>query len=68
MPLALLLVAVPLVAVMVLTGRGQLQRGGGAGIVLSAGLFFPATWTVWYVADRRAQRSGAASDTRTGWT
>jgi hypothetical protein len=64
--LVLTLVGLAVVALMVLTGRGQRQRGGAAGTVLLAGAFFPVTWVVWYVADRRrAQRRGAASERRT---
>jgi hypothetical protein len=69
-PVVLVLSAVGLAvaALMVLTGQGQLRRGGAAGTVLLAGFFFPVTWVAWYVGDRRrAQRSGAASDSRTSW-
>jgi hypothetical protein len=46
--------ALALVLLMVLTGTGQLRRGGGHATVLLAAVFFPITWTVWYVVDRRS--------------
>jgi hypothetical protein len=63
------LLALPVVALMALTGRGQLGRGGRVATALLAGVFFPVTWVAWYVVDRRrAQRTGAASDSRTAWS
>ena len=52
--LAACLAAVPFIALMMLTGRGQLQRGGGTAVVVLAGVFFPVTWVGWYLADRRS--------------
>jgi len=67
--LVLSLLALPVVALMVLTGRGQLRRGGWIATGLVAGVFFPVTWVTWYVVDlRSAQRKGAASDSRTAWS
>jgi hypothetical protein len=48
------LAAVPFIALMLLTGRGQRRRGGGAAVVVPAGVFFPVTWVVWYLVDRRS--------------
>lgn len=65
MLLVLYLFAASVVALMVLTGTGQDRRGGRAGFVVLAGLFFPITWVVWYVKDRRdGFRTGVAGETR----
>jgi hypothetical protein len=43
--------AVALVVLMVLTGIGQLRRGGGSVTVGLAAVVFPITWMVWYLVD-----------------
>lgn len=52
--LAMLLVAVPALALAVLTGLGEHRRGASLPVVLGAGLLFPLAWVSWYVRDRRA--------------
>jgi hypothetical protein len=46
-----LIIAIPVVAFMVLTGMGESQRGARPLTVVVAALFFPITWMVWYVRD-----------------
>jgi hypothetical protein len=49
-------------ALLVLTGLGDRRRGHGLRHAVFAGLFFPVTWTAWYLVDmRRFQRSGVGS-------
>ena len=48
------LLASALVLLMVLTGTGQLRRGGSRVTTLLAAAFFPVTWVAWYVVDRRS--------------
>ena len=47
----------------VLTGLGAHRRGLAIPLVVLAGVFFPVTWTVWYLRDehpyRRAHRRAA---------
>jgi hypothetical protein len=52
---ALVLCAV-LLACMALTAVGQRRRGHGVAITVTAGIFFPVTWAVWYLRDERASR------------
>lgn len=47
-------VGVPVLVLATLTALGELRRGLGVGAAAGAGLFFPVTWAVWYVRDRRA--------------
>jgi hypothetical protein len=54
-----LIVACAVVALMGLTGVGAVRRGSLLRSAVLAGLFFPVTWTVWYVRD---ERPFAASD------
>jgi hypothetical protein len=50
--------AVALVLVLpVLTAVGARRRGYGVAAALITGLFFPVTWTVWYLRDERPYRS-----------
>lgn len=46
-----------LLALMSVTATGERKRGRGVGLALVAGLFFPITWTVWYLLDERPYRS-----------
>jgi hypothetical protein len=46
--LALVAVALPLP---VLTALGARKRGRTMGLAVLAGVFFPITWTVWYLGD-----------------
>jgi hypothetical protein len=46
--LALVAVALPLP---VLTAVGAHERGLSIGLAALAGVFFPVTWTVWYLRD-----------------
>ncbi|MFA6576515.1 MAG: hypothetical protein WCS84_13925 [Nocardioides sp.] len=48
-----LALAAPVVALMVLTALGEGRRGARALTAVVAGVFFPVTWTVWYVRDER---------------
>jgi hypothetical protein len=57
------LMAVALVLLMVLTGTGQLRRGGGSTTVALAAVFFPIAWMVWYVVDRRSAGQHAVHHT-----
>jgi len=50
------LAALPVVALAVLTMRGERQRGRSWVVVALAGVFFPLAWTVWYVCDDLAGR------------
>ncbi len=36
-----------------MTAQGAQRRGNGTWLVLLSGLFFPATWVVWYLRDER---------------
>lgn len=40
----------------VLTALGAHQRGRAASLAVLAGLFFPVTWTVWYLRDEHPYR------------
>jgi hypothetical protein len=40
-------------ALMLLTAAGARRRGLAVVPALLAGLFFPITWTVWYLRDER---------------
>lgn len=51
-----LVMGAPVVALMVLTATGQRRRGHGLVLALVAGLFFPVTWTVWYLLDEHPGR------------
>ena len=51
--LALAAVALPLP---ILTGLGAHRRGLAIPLVVLAGLFFPVTWTVWYVREEHPYR------------
>lgn len=51
-------VGVTVVAALVcMTATGERRRGHGAVVALTAGLFFPITWAVWYVRDERPYRT-----------
>lgn len=45
------------VALASITAAGERKRGRGIGVALVAALFFPITWTVWYVRDEHPYRS-----------
>ena len=47
----LLMLAAVVLPLPVLTGLGAHRRGLAAPRAAVAGLFFPVTWTVWYVRD-----------------
>ncbi len=49
--LALVLLPLP-----VLTALGAHRRGAGPALALIAGLFFPITWTAWYLRDEHPYR------------
>jgi hypothetical protein len=51
--LALAAVTLPLP---VLTGLGARRRGVEFPLAVIAGLFFPVTWTVWYLRDEHPYR------------
>jgi hypothetical protein len=51
--LALVAVALPLP---VLTALGAHERGPSIGRAVLAGVFFPVTWTVWYLRDEHPYR------------
>jgi hypothetical protein len=46
-----LLIGAILLALIGLTATGERRRGKGIAVALAAGLFFPITWTVWYLRD-----------------
>ncbi len=48
-----LLLMVALLTLAMLTAAGARRRGRPWHIVLVSGMFFPATWTIWYVLDER---------------
>lgn len=48
-----------LLALMTLTGLGAHRRGLAALPASLAGLFFPVTWTVWYLRDERPYHHAA---------
>jgi hypothetical protein len=48
---AALILGVAVLGLMWLTAAGERQRRRGLGIAVVAGLFFPVTWTVWYLRD-----------------
>ena len=54
---AVLLVATLLAGIMVLTATGQRRRGQRLAVAFLAGLFFPITWTAWYLRDEHPYRS-----------
>ena len=58
--LAVLALALVL-ALAVLTALGAHRRGSGALPSVVAGLFFPITWTIWYVRDEHPYRRSIAS-------
>jgi hypothetical protein len=49
--LAVVLLAGPVLLLMALTAVGERKRGGRPVTAVVAGLFFPVTWTAWYVRD-----------------
>jgi hypothetical protein len=49
--LVVVLLAGPVLLLMTLTAVGERKRGGRPVTVVVAGLFFPVTWTAWYVRD-----------------
>lgn len=53
-PVAVLVLvpAAALLGLAVTTGIGQRRRGGGVGLSVAAGVFFPISWVVWYLTDR----------------
>lgn len=51
------LVAVTLVLPAVSTAVGARRRAASWPLAVVAGVFFPATWVVWHLADRPAHRS-----------
>ena len=51
----LVLAAVPL-TLLVLTGIGAHRRGLARPLAIVAGIFFPVTWTVWYLRDEHPYR------------
>ncbi len=52
-----------LLALVVLTGPGALRRGLAPLTASLAGLFFPVTWTVWYLRDERPYRRAHRHET-----
>ncbi|MEP9384145.1 hypothetical protein [Nocardioides sp. KR10-350] len=54
----LVVAAVAVGALMGLTIAGERRRARGWGAAVVAGMFFPVTWTVWYVRDVRPYAVG----------
>ncbi len=52
-----------LLALVILTGLGAHRRGWRALPASLAGLFFPVTWTVWYLRDERPYRRAHRHET-----
>ena len=48
---AVAVLAVAWLALGALTAAGSRRRGRGLGLATLAGLFFPVTWVMWYLAD-----------------
>lgn len=57
----LTLVGLPGLLLVVLTALGGRRRGTSIGVAVGAGVFFPVTWTAWYVRDRGALARQAAA-------
>ncbi|MGH3337107.1 MAG: hypothetical protein ACRDOZ_14910 [Nocardioides sp.] len=53
---AVLGIALVLLPLPVLTALGAHRRGVGPPLALLAGLFFPITWTAWYLRDEHPYR------------
>lgn len=53
---AALVMAAAVLVLMGLTATGEHRRGHGIVLALAAGLFFPITWTVWYLRDEQPYR------------
>ncbi len=58
MQTALGVLALPLLALMVLTAVGSRERGNGWRMAVLSGVCFPLTWVAWYARDElpRAHR------------
>jgi hypothetical protein len=56
---ALVVMSAVLLPLMALTAAGQLRRRRSAAVAVTAGVFFPITWAVWYLRDERPWRSTA---------
>lgn len=54
---AVLVMGAALLVLMGLTATGEHRRGHGIVLALAAGLFFPITWTVWYLRDEHPYRN-----------
>ena len=54
---AALVMGAALLVLMGLTATGERRRGHGIVLALAAGLFFPITWSVWYLRDERPYRA-----------
>ena len=48
--------ALLLVPIMILTAMGARRRGQRFVLAVAAGIFFPVTWTVWYLRDEHPYR------------
>ena len=53
-----LVLASAVVALMLLTSLGARRRGSAVLPAALAGIFFPVTWTVWYVRDEHPYAAG----------
>lgn len=60
---AVALVGLGLVGILaLLTSIGQRRRGRGLASAAVAGIFFPVTWTVWYVRDEHPYRARTTTE------
>lgn len=56
--IAVLALGAVLLTLMGLTSAGERRRGGGLGVTVAAGIFFPITWVVWHLRDEQSFRAG----------
>lgn len=54
---AALVMGTVLLVLMGVTATGERRRGHGVALALTAGLFFPVTWVVWYLRDEHPYRA-----------
>ena len=58
----LVVAAAALLSVPALTAVGARRRGSRLPVAIVAGVFFPVTWTVWYVHDEHLYRRSPSSN------
>jgi hypothetical protein len=50
--------AIMLLPFALLTALGSRARGASPAVAIVSGVFFPLSWTVWYLKDEHPYRSG----------